>query len=153
MNSGAQWPPGRGGGSDPDRAPHERDNTGLREHVLWRRCRHAFSPTEAEAIPQTVNFSTDWKLSGATSVTASFKTWTSTGLMRRVGRSLAPYGKRNIWLVTAHGVHVVDAGGAANRCPPSFQPSGSSCGPPRTWDNMMFIVDDATSEVIEATPF
>lgn len=107
--------------------------------------------TEAQAI-QLVS-STYWDLSKATAVSASYKSWTPVGLLTRVsGGALEPYGTRTVWLVVAHGVRVYDPGGAPGEC--NLQPATpSNCAALRTWDNIMFIVDDAAKKVIEATPF
>ncbi len=98
--------------------------------------------TAAQAI-QLVS-STYSDLSKATAVSASYKRWISSDLLTPASG--------NVWLVVAHGMRTYDPGGAAGKCRP--QPATpSNCAALRTWDDLMFIVDDAARKVIEATPF
>jgi len=98
--------------------------------------------TAAQAI-QLVS-STYWDLSKATAVSASYKHWTSADLLTPASG--------NVWLVVAHGMRTYDPGGEPGTC--RRQPATpSNCAALRSWDNLMFIVDDAAKKVIEATPF
>ncbi len=98
--------------------------------------------TAAQAI--RLVSSTYCDLSKATAVSASYKSWTSATLLTHAS------GK--VWLVVAHGMRTYDPGGEAGGC--TLRPATpSNCAALRSWDNLMFIVDDAARKVIEATPF
>ncbi len=98
--------------------------------------------TAAQAI--RLVSSTYWDLSKATAVSASYKRWTSADLLTPASG--------NVWLVVAHGMHTYDPGGVPGMC--RLQPATpSNCAALRTWDNLMFLVDDAARKVIGATPF
>ena len=95
-----------------------------------------------------------WDLSGATSVTARYTGWTASDLeIRGAGGVMAPLGKTDVWVVTAHGLQVSDPGGSPACGGASSGVGPAVCPTPRVWTSMMFIVNDATGRVIEASPF
>ena len=103
--------------------------------------------TQAQAIA-VVN-DRYWSLDKATNVSAQYTGWTSQNLFLRTEHGGVPYGRRDIWKVTAQ--MTTDDPGGPQACPTGA--TAATCPGLRVYQHMVFLVDDKAGKVIEASPY
>ena len=90
-----------------------------------------------------------WSLGKATNVTAQYTGWTSQTMFHRTEHGGVPYGRRDVWKVTAQ--MTTDDPGGAQACPTGA--TAATCPGLRVYQHMVVLVDDKAGKAFVASPY